>query len=678
MPAVFQNTNNPSSALLQARMGTTKMTISATKLAELNDNPYIRYATDSGICLSSGLLVAIYKSWLGSPTEETIHQGLADASLDLDSLELSASGYLNELFMVKGEPAEDVLLLVKKKQPHIRKNRKHQLGYDDILLRSGKFVRRTKGIGLEKSFEEELFRAYPEQSIEDGLRNVGIDPKIVGSYRIAYIRSAFDKKLYSTESVHSYLPETVEGYAVHPYVQAATPERLVLRQSFFNDAASLSELPIEKVLSVFEFEPDLFDEKESESIRNKLLNWEASESIPVAVNEVTVKILQNRMKALQEVQDMRWKALGETIPSLTPTEKKDLFTKISIYAKNLGTNGELSRILQLVGVPRSSFYGCLKNEEYGQAKLMKERQDEEDAAKIRMVFEYKGFKKGVRLIQMMLPSLAGVSFSIKKVRRLMRKFGMDCGVRAPNSAKRRSKEYMETHVKKNLLKRRFRLGRPNKYRLTDVTYLDFGKPDANGKKQRAYGSAMIDSVSGRLVAMNLSMHNDEDLVMETLRLSREYPWIEGGVIHSDQGVLYLSDEFQDEVRAMGLDQSMSKRGNSQDNAPMESFFGHAKDEVDYAACASFTELKNLFEEYAEYYNNERPMADRLRMTPAAYEEYLLAMDDEEFASYLAGEEEKYQEKKARAKELAIARAKTLGIEDITEGMDHGEDGSGNE
>jgi len=66
------------------------------------------------------------------------------------------------------------------------------------------------------------------------------------------------------------------------------------------------------------------------------------------------------------------------------------------------------------------------------------------------------------------------------------------------------------------------------------------------------------------------------------------------------------------------------------------------------------------------------------MTPAAYEEYLLAMDDEEFASYLAGEEEKYQEKKARAKELAIARAKTLGIEDITEGMDHGEDGSGNE
>ena len=37
-------------------------------------------------------------------------------------------------------------------------------------------------------------------------------------------------------------------------------------------------------------------------------------------------------------------------------------------------------------------------------------------------------------------------------------------------------------------------------------------------------------------------------------------------------------------------QSMSRRVNCIDNAPMESFFGHFKDEVDYRNCKSFEEL----------------------------------------------------------------------------------------
>ena len=60
------------------------------------------------------------------------------------------------------------------------------------------------------------------------------------------------------------------------------------------------------------------------------------------------------------------------------------------------------------------------------------------------------------------------------------------------------------------------------------------------------------------------------------------------------------------------------------------------------------------------------MECRRGMTPVAYEEYLLSMDDEEFSYYLAGEEEKYAKKKARARELAIARAKTLGVDGIKE------------
>lgn len=35
------------------------------------------------------------------------------------------------------------------------------------------------------------------------------------------------------------------------------------------------------------------------------------------------------------------------------------------------------------------------------------------------------------------------------------------------------------------------------------------------------------------------------------------------------------------VKELGLVQSMSRKGNCWDNAPMESFFGHLKDELEY-------------------------------------------------------------------------------------------------
>jgi len=61
-------------------------------------------------------------------------------------------------------------------------------------------------------------------------------------------------------------------------------------------------------------------------------------------------------------------------------------------------------------------------------------------------------------------------------------------------------------------------------------------------------------------------------------------------IHSDQGSHYTSPNFQKRLKKAKLGQSMSRKGNCWDNAPMESFFGHMKDEVDFDTCTSFKEL----------------------------------------------------------------------------------------
>ncbi len=69
---------------------------------------------------------------------------------------------------------------------------------------------------------------------------------------------------------------------------------------------------------------------------------------------------------------------------------------------------------------------------------------------------------------------------------------------------------------------------------------------------------------------------------------------------------------------------MSRRGNCWDNAPMESFFGHMKDEVAFNVCESFTEIQTAVDDYIEYYNNDRYQWNLKKLTPLLYRNQLLA------------------------------------------------------
>jgi len=68
---------------------------------------------------------------------------------------------------------------------------------------------------------------------------------------------------------------------------------------------------------------------------------------------------------------------------------------------------------------------------------------------------------------------------------------------------------------------------------------------------------------------------------------------------------------------------MSRKGNCIDNAPIESFFGHLKDDVDYEKCKTFNEIHSLIANYMKYYNNERQQWNLKKMTPVNYRNHLL-------------------------------------------------------
>ena len=139
-------------------------------------------------------------------------------------------------------------------------------------------------------------------------------------------------------------------------------------------------------------------------------------------------------------------------------------------------------------------------------------------------------------------------------------------------------------------------------------------------------SAVKDIASREIVAWSLSKHIDMNLVFETIKNMKDNKNIvslKDILIHSDQGFHYTNPDYISRIKSSEMTQSMSRKGNCIDNSPMETFFGHFKDEVDYKNCKTFEELYALTAEYINYYNNDRQQWELKKMTPVNYRNHLL-------------------------------------------------------
>ena len=198
----------------------------------------------------------------------------------------------------------------------------------------------------------------------------------------------------------------------------------------------------------------------------------------------------------------------------------------------------------------------------------------------------------------------------------MKKYGLVSKIRKVNPYKMIMKKSLEHRTFPNKLQRRFHQMVPFKVFCTDITYMPF-------LQGFVYLSVIKDIASGEVVSWNLSSYLGMALVTETLR-NLTSKLCENSMIHSDQGFHYTNPAYIEMLKELKMEQSMSGKGNCIDNAPIESFFGHMKDELDYKACRSFQELRLKVEEYMQYYNHERKQWTRNKMAPVEYRNYLLA------------------------------------------------------
>ena len=266
--------------------------------------------------------------------------------------------------------------------------------------------------------------------------------------------------------------------------------------------------------------------------------------------------------------------------------------------------GNVTLLCEISNVSRSGYYEWLKTSD-------RPEKDYTGFLRIKKVFDKSNGKYGWRSIKMRLPDM-----NHKKIQRIMRKYGLIVKIRRKNPYKAIMKKTMEHRVFGNKLQREFKQIVPFKVFCTDITYISF-------QHRFAYLSVIKDIASGEVVAWNLSLGLEMTLVIETMKNMKLNSY-ENIMIHSDQGFHYTNPRYIEMVKELKMIQSMSGKGNCIDNAPIESFFGHMKDELDYKSCKTFEELRFIIEKYMRYYNQERKQWKRKKMTPVDYRNHLLA------------------------------------------------------
>lgn len=276
----------------------------------------------------------------------------------------------------------------------------------------------------------------------------------------------------------------------------------------------------------------------------------------------------------------------------------------------------ISELCEIAGVSRSGYYAWLSSE---QKRAAREAQDAADFQQILEAYRFRGYAKGVRGIHMRLLH-TGIRMNGKKIRRLMKKFGLVCPIRKANPYRRMQKAIRTNNTAENLVKREFEMHGPRSVLLTDITYIPL-----NGAF--CYLSTILDGCTKQVLSYVLSESLEVDFVLETVQKMVHQHGIslkKETILHSDQGCHYTCIKFIQLVKNSSLRQSMSRKGNCWDNAPQESFFGHMKDELaeKIPNWTCFADVQRSIDDWMDYYNNDRYQWDLAKLSPNEYYRYL--------------------------------------------------------
>lgn len=269
----------------------------------------------------------------------------------------------------------------------------------------------------------------------------------------------------------------------------------------------------------------------------------------------------------------------------------------------------LDLLLQVAGLARSTFF-------YHQARLDRPDPRAELKGAIEEIATANERRYGHRRVHLRLRA-AGWKVAKKTVLTLMRELGLQC-------RSRRKRAYISYkgrvgQTTENLLDRDFTAQQPNQKWVTDVTEFRVGT-------NKLYLSPVMDLFDRQIIAYSLSRSPNLQLTTSSLRAAiatlepHEHP-----LVHSDQGFQYQHRSWQALLAVAGARQSMSRKGNCYDNAVIENFFGHLKEECfNHVDHLSIEDLETALHTYIHWYNNDRISERHEGLSPVQYRTQTLA------------------------------------------------------
>lgn len=255
---------------------------------------------------------------------------------------------------------------------------------------------------------------------------------------------------------------------------------------------------------------------------------------------------------------------------------------------SLKAEHRLDVLLDVAGLPRSTFF-------YHQARLARPDPRAELKAAIRSAFEAAKGRYGHRRVHAVLRR-EGWVVAKKTVLKLMRQLGLKSKVRPRRYV---SFKGDAGEAAPNLLDRDFTAEAPNQKWVTDVTEFRIGDT-------KVFLSPVLDLHERKIVAY--SRGSSPTLELTNSALQAAIATLEPGqrpLVHSDQGFQYRHASWRKILEGKAT-QSMSRKGNCYDNAVMEGFFGHLKEELfNHDEFDSVDTFIAELDDYMRWYNQER-------------------------------------------------------------------------
>ena len=321
-------------------------------------NPNVLFICRNRLSLTLEFRRKLYEAWLDVPSASTIRKILIANGFDISSIgqdfykdiakgfkrsgppkfsQLPAAGDADVVFGISYNKDAGVFPTsnISPDEVNAKKNQ---------LIESGRFVFSGNDVWFSPEFEKELFSAYPDTTIQQGIKNAGLDINVVGYKLICRLERKFKavNALLKNDSAYTELIRNDQDISDNemalnnPFILYFKEGEILLHQKFYQGAIPIKDLPIDDILDVFMIDHSLLPFKEKAQIVEKIYSTKPACVLDVFTEGTNFEalVLRKRELALIELADAGFAGITRKYQSFNHLQKKRLCQWIESLPKD--------------------------------------------------------------------------------------------------------------------------------------------------------------------------------------------------------------------------------------------------------------------------------------------------------------------------------------------------------